>query len=175
MARNIVANGLCKAGKGIFDLLSRWEEKGVLPSLSRFLKISLLGLLVTAIASCCKGGIPPLVTCYKPAVVYPQVIEMHLSPNPTNGAEKVKVTAKAELIDTKLDSTAYIISARCTLDTFDVKMNASDGAFDETAEELEAEVPLQLKPCTTLVHVFVESNVGSIGSDAEYLYVTSKD
>jgi len=174
MARRIIANSLSTFGSSLFSILSRCEEKGLLPGLSRILKTSILGLTVSAIASCCKI-IPPLVTCYKPAVVHPRISELEISPNPTNGAEKVKISAKATLIDLELDSTAYISSARCTLDTLSVEMKPVDGAFDEVDEELEVELTLPLKPCTTLVHVFVESNIETVGSETEYLYITSED
>ncbi|MBN2380651.1 hypothetical protein JXM67_12695 [candidate division WOR-3 bacterium] len=176
MARKIISNGLGKVGNGIFSFLSRCEDKGILPKLAAALKVWLLGILVTAIASCSKGGIPPLVMCYEPVAVYPEVTELEVSPNPTNGAEKISVKAKATLKDLYVDSTTYITSARCYTDKDTVLMQAVDGAFDETSELLEAELPVSgLEPGTTSVQITVDCSWGSIGYDLTDLIVTDKE
>jgi len=134
-------------------------------------------VLVTVIAACGKKvNEEPLVMCYRVAAVPDAVAsDIVISPNPTNGADSVTVTARARVADTGLDSN-FVSSAQCwignnELNLFD--MVPADSAFDDTLEILRATLSVEgLEPGTTWVGIRLETSLSGWGRDSDYLIIT---
>lgn len=137
--KGVVARFLERVGGGLFSLLSGFEERGIVPAASRRLKLSLLGLLTAAIGAL-SAETANVKTCYI-AVRMPEVkiSDISVSPNPTQGADSVKVRATAKVLDPTIENN-YIRNAWLSRqhDTLKIPMNAVDGKLNDTLEVLEA-------------------------------------
>ncbi len=126
-------------GGGLFSLLSRFEERGIVPSASRWLKLSLLGFLTAAIGAL-SAEVETIKTCYV-AMRMPEVkiSDVSITPNPTRGADSVKVKVTAKVLDPTLENN-YIRNAWLSRqrDTLRIPMKAVDGKLNDTLEVLEA-------------------------------------
>lgn len=140
MTRGFSERLLSKTAGSLFGFFSRCEDKGVLPRVAQWLKLSLLGFAVALIAACGrKPAIEPVITCYEPVAIYPRITELEVKPNPTAGAEEVTVMAKVEMVNSDVRKDT-IASGMCIFEGDTVEMAASDGKFDESEEELVARI-----------------------------------
>ncbi|MBN2380649.1 hypothetical protein JXM67_12685 [candidate division WOR-3 bacterium] len=158
--RNLIARMLGRFGDSIFSTLSRWEERGRSPGLTRFLKLSLLGTLVTLITSVSAQGIEPEVTCYRVAFV-PDIVlsDVSIEPNPTEGADTVTVKGTA-----RMESVGYHITGgnvRLIQDTTNKVLCPSDGEFSDTIENFSARLYVGgIEAGTTWVWIQIDPNIG---------------
>jgi hypothetical protein len=175
MMKKLLPRILRRAGSTLFGFLSGCEENGVLPKVSRWLKLTLTGAGLLLLASCAKKKPfdDGLVTCYEPVAVYPRVSDVLIKPNPTRGADSVTVTAKVHMENANtLDE---IASAKCIIadDTFE--MRAKDGAFDDFDEELVARINVRgIKDDSIEITVKVDSKSYGWGVGSTILRITDK-
>ena len=176
MTQRFPAKLLTRLGFVLFGFLSMCEEKKLLPKTARWLKLSLLGLGVTLLAACVKK--PDIdqtrVTCYEPVAVYPQVTELLIKPNPTNGADSVTVTAKAQVVNASgLDQ--IITSAQCIVEGDTTAMKAQDGAFDDSYEDLISWIYISgFKNDSVEVKVKANSNYSGWDEQSTFIKITDK-
>lgn len=179
MVRKFIANSLSKAGSGIFSLLSRWEEKGVLPKTARWVKLTALGALAVAITAFCrKVETEPRVMCYRAAPVPDVVIsDITITPNPTGGADSVTVRGTAKIQEMDIDNN-YISAAQLWIggDTIPYDMQAVDGKFADTLEVLIGSLPVgDLAASTTWVDISITTSLNGLGCQGSPLVVTDND
>ncbi|MBN2380653.1 hypothetical protein JXM67_12705 [candidate division WOR-3 bacterium] len=179
-ARNKLANLLARTGSLIFKALSRFEDRGFLKGASHFLKLSLLGGLITLIGAISAQEPEEFATCYEIAIVPDVYItEIEADPNPTDGADSVTVRAKATVRDALTEGN-IVTEAFCKTYVDSSAMIALDGAFDELDEFIEGRLSLEgLAPGTTWVWLAATASKGVEGVfapvyEAFTLHVTEK-
>lgn len=174
MARTRMADWLGRTGNRILRFLSNWEEGGKFKKTARWLKLGVLGVFVTLIAACGPKKPGPMVTCYEPVATFPQITELQVKPNPTNGSDKIKVTSLATIINADIEVGA-ISDAVCFLGKDTVKMTRLVGGLNDTLEIFTGELTIEgMKPGTTWVGVKVTSNQGIADEDRVELYITEE-
>lgn len=160
--RSALTSFLSRLGGRAFGFLTGCEERRLLPDISRWMKVSILGLLVTAIGWLSARSVPyPGPMCYAPPVFWNALIsDVSISPNPTAGADSVTVRARAAS-GSPLAKDAYIKSASLNLanDTNLVQMRAADGAFSDSVETIEGRLYVgSLEPESTWVQLTVTTS-----------------
>jgi hypothetical protein len=162
--RSRFAGFLGKIGSNILKFLSKLEERNTLNPLIRWLKLGFLGVLITLISACVRKP-SPVITCYKPALMLPVVTDVSIMPNPTQGADSVKVRATAKVFNTAIEGN-YITAASVSLgEGLDpTPLRAVDGSFSDTLEILEGYLDVsEIAPGTTWVYLNVASvNEGTV-------------
>lgn len=161
-ARGRLADWLSWMGNRIFGFLSGCEEKGVMPRVSRGLKLSLLGGILSLIACVSpqfnRGNSDFPTTCYI-ADVRPKasIRDFSLHPDPTGGSDTITVSVTAHS-----QTYAPIAIAFCSVGDSVKIMRALDGQVDERIEELEASFYVgDLAPCTAQASVIVITDDGA--------------
>jgi hypothetical protein len=174
-ARGWMVKTLERAGSSAFRLLSGLEDRIRPTSIVNWLKLGLLGLLITLISACGKKP-EQVITCYKPVMTTPTVSDVVLSPNPTRGADSVKVRATAKVFRPNLKGN-HITSAYLNLgdDENYIPLKAADGEFSDTLEVVEGYFDVsELEPCSTWIYLNVNSSKDSQGMFYYQLIVTDK-
>ncbi|NLI97213.1 hypothetical protein GX441_00955 [bacterium] len=175
-AKYIIFETLRKAGFSLFDFYSRCEERGILPKLARWMKLSFLSALVSGLGlfgaagstACCP------VTCYEP--VPPPIHNIEITPNPTGGADSVIVKARATLIPASKDN--YVKSAECFITGKDassdvIQMQPADSSFDGSYEEISAKLDItDIDTGSAKVHVRISTNKNKIIEDSTDIRIT---
>lgn len=179
MALNTLASFLPRLGEKAFRFLTGCEERRLLPGISRWMKVSILGLLVTAIGWLSARSVPyPGPMCYAPPLFWNVVItEDSIFPNPTAGADSVTVRAMAAS-GSPLAKDAYIKSASLNLanDTNIVQMRALDGAFSDSVETIEGRLYVGgLEPESTWIQLTVTTSNEGIETRWFQLIVSEPD
>lgn len=97
-ARGFLGCIFTKIGGSLFGILSGLEERCILPGAARWLKLSILGLLVTLVSASSIKADDDIIMCYVP-IEEPHLIISDVSavPNPTAGNDTVIVKATAKL------------------------------------------------------------------------------
>ncbi|MBN2380647.1 hypothetical protein JXM67_12675 [candidate division WOR-3 bacterium] len=155
---------LGKLGSSILGLLSNLEERNTFNPLIRWLKLGLLGLLVTVISACARRPYP-VITCYKPVMTLPAVSDVTFSPNPTDGADSVNVRATAKVFNTALEGNRITAASASPAEGLEpTPLHAADGSFSDTLEILEGYLDVsEIPPGTTWVNLNVASlNEGTV-------------
>ncbi len=185
MRKSLIAV-LRNAGNLVFNALSRCQDTPIFSKTARFLKVSLLGLVVALIASCGKKARPgpggdgdgPVHTCYMMRRMDPEISVVQASPNPTRGVHTVKITGTARVLEPGLEnnyvSDAWLVMA---IDTSrKIRMYPVDGRFSDTVEMIEARISVAgLKPGTTFVYVHAATSKGEEALVSLPLFITEKD
>jgi len=163
-------------GTRLFCVLSDCEDKGVLPGIARWAKISLLGVFIALTASMASESSSDVVDCYviveMPTV---SILAAKAEPNPTAGADSVTVSAQAEVIPHVSPEGTVITGADITIDSDTTRspMIAVDGTLDESLEKLKARIPVtHLEPGTTWVYVNIETSQNVRESEGIRLVIT---
>jgi hypothetical protein len=165
--RSWLAGGLRRLGNRLFRYFS---DRNGARGLNRWLKLTVLGLVLSAV-TCASAGKKPdasanIKTCYMP-IYEPDIMlsDLQVSPNPSAGADSVKVQAKASLVNTSSNtiiSEAYMTASG---DTARIAMDAADGKFSTFEEIIEGYIDVsEMEPCTAWVYVVASSADGQIGS-----------
>jgi len=142
-ARNRIANLISSAGSGLFKAISRLEERGNLKGTFRFLKLAILGGLITLIGVISAQEQDEIIMCYEIAIVPDVYItEIEVDPNPTNGADSITVRAKAQVRDS-LAIENIVTEAYCETYVDSTTMTALDGEFDEPTEYIEGRLSVE--------------------------------
>jgi hypothetical protein len=184
MRKSLIAV-LRNAGDLVFNALSRCQDTPFLSKTARFLKVSLLGLVVALIASCGKKARPgpggdggPITTCYMVRRMDPEISVVQASPNPTRGAHSIKITGTARVLEPGLDnnyvSDAWLVMATDTARK--IRMYPVDGRFSDTVEMIEARISVAgLKPGTTFVYVHAATSKGEESLVSLPLFITEEE
>lgn len=176
--RGWLADRLSRMGNRIFRLLSGCEEKGIFPRASNWLKLGVLGLVVSIVGSLSATEPIIKVMCYD-MVRIPDayVTELSVKPNPTNGADSVTVRAHAAVSEENPEETIITRAAvQFNNDTLFVSMQAEDGEFDEAEEKLVARVSVEaLEPGTTWVNVTAVTSEDGMEAQGIRLIVNEPD
>ncbi|MBD3286142.1 hypothetical protein GF359_06485, partial [candidate division WOR-3 bacterium] len=93
-ARSKLANHLSRWSKDLFNWLTKHEDHS---EFVRRIKLPLLGFFIILIGWVSTGAICIGDMCYAPIMTQPDVHSAYVSPNPTEGADSVTVTATAEI------------------------------------------------------------------------------
>lgn len=170
------SNTLTRIGNALLGLFARWEERGFMPRAAHWLKLVFLGTVVTAITAFCKKAVQePMVMCYRVAPVPDvNITEIEITPNPTQGADSVRVKAIASVVEPELDS-VFITGARLWLssDTTPYLMLPGDGEWNDTLEALIIKLDIShLPPGTTWVNIHGETSLRGWGSNGTALVVS---
>ncbi len=159
--RGFLADFLAKIGGSIFGVLSRFEEALILPRIARWLKLSLLGFFVALVGALSLEAKEDVIMCYKPMPMPAvNISDVLVRPNPTNGADSVKVTATARIPPHDI-GTSYIMGAALSLgnDTLQYPMLAIDGRFSDTLETIEGSLYVGgLAPETTWINISINTS-----------------
>ncbi|MBN2380648.1 hypothetical protein JXM67_12680 [candidate division WOR-3 bacterium] len=176
--RNRFAEDLGKLGNKLLGFLSKMENQGLMPGVTSWLKVTILGLIVSSVTALSLHAQEPKVLCYI-AIPIPEaeISELTASPNPAAGADTVVVKAKASVVDPDLDSN-FISSAylQFAADTISIPAWTSDGAFDEAEEDIEARVYIgDMEACTTWVYLYVNTSRHGWAEQCVQLIITEPD
>ncbi|NLI97215.1 hypothetical protein GX441_00965 [bacterium] len=157
--RYIFFESLRRIGTSLFDFFSRCEERGVLPRAARWIKMSALSAIVAGLGTVSAASL--LSCCYLPGTPLPRIENASVTPNPTEGADTVKISARATIHYSSQD----IIVAKAVFvfqdDTTD--MQAVDGNFDSQDEEIEAKLYVGDQGSDT-----VKINISAANNDDEW-------
>lgn len=182
-AKGLLAHIFSRIGGFLFAMLSGLEEQSILPGAARWLKLSVLGLLVALLSAPALKADDDIIMCYVP------IEEPHLSisdvsatPNPTAGKDTVTVKATARLEplyscagDTAI-SEAFMQLTGVTGDSSTYPMEAVDGKFGDTLETLEGRLYVgNRKPETTWIYIVVKTNTGNAESAWSRLIITAPE
>lgn len=177
-ARNKLADFLSRLGSKIFTALTRWEDNGIVPRTSHWLKPGILGFLVVLIGSLTAQPEEYHVMCYDMAVLpNAYVTEISADPNPTAGADSVTVRARATVSEELIEG-SYISGANIQIDsdTTFIPMLAADGKFDGTDEKLEGRISVAgLEPGIIWVYVSATTSQGGVETQGVQLVITEPD
>lgn len=170
-----LGNFLSRVGEGLFKAISTLQERGTLPGFTAWLKLTVLGVLVAVISVFAKKETEPMVTCYKPAPVWPAINEIAAVPNPTRGADTVAVAVEASVFNGSVYG-RYISNIQYALGADTVDMIPSDGSFGDTLETAEARLPVSaLDSDTNRIVVIVSDSNGWVIQDSVDVIVTAQD
>jgi hypothetical protein len=143
----------------LFKHLSMLEDKNILPRITKWVKLSVLGFFVMLTSALSLEAKDDIIMCYKPIPMPPVTIsDLQIKPNPTNGADSVVVTAAAMISFLYYEDDAQIARAWMQLgrDTMLYQMRAVDGSFGDTFELLEGRLFVgNLEPETTWIDIGV--------------------
>ncbi len=176
--RGFLARLFTKMGGSMFGVLSRFEEALILPRTARWLKLSLLGFFVALVGALSLKAEEGVIMCYEPAL--PSAVEISnicINPNPTRGADSVKVTATAKIPEYDI-GTSYIMDAsiKLTNDTINYPMKASDGRFSDTLEVIEGSLYVGgIEPETTWVNIKVTTSQGRFERESVRLVISEPE
>jgi hypothetical protein len=176
--RGFLADFFARLGGSVFALLSGLEEKGIFPKASRWTKTFLLGFLVALVGALSLKANDDIILCYvpipDPAV---NVTEIQITPNPTKGADSVKVTATARIPSYDIGS-SYIMGASLNLmsDTVLYPMRALDGRFGDTLECIEGTLFVGgLEPETTWIELSLNTSQRRFHYETLMLVISEPD
>ncbi len=176
-----------KLGGLMFNALSRCQDSAFLSKTARFLKVSLLGLMVALIAACAKKEKPGpgghITTCYMIGPLDPTISEVSATPNPTRGAHMIRIRAKAKVLEPTLEdnyvSDAWLQTQR---DTNRVRMYPVDGRFSDTMEMIEGRINVSgikvlpgLGPETIFVYVHAATSKGKQSLVSLPLFISEEE
>lgn len=164
--RSALITILQRFGERLLGFFSRCEERCFLPSLSRALKVTILGLLVSAVGWLAAKSVPyPGPMCYTPSPYWNVLIsETEIVPNPTRGADSVTVRARAQTGDNPVSAGSHVSAAWMMPygDTVPVYMRAADGKFSDTLETVEGRLYVgDMTPESTWVKLVVLNSAGN--------------
>ncbi|MBN2380657.1 hypothetical protein JXM67_12725 [candidate division WOR-3 bacterium] len=145
MAKVRIANWLGRIGSRLFRFLSRWEDKGVLPRLSCWLRLSIIGVIVVFISGYGKkiekASIDPM--CYMAVPLEEiSISDVRVEYLHSRKEGTIQVRAKAEIKDSSSAHGKAAESAYLTLNGLTVQMKAVDGSFDEAVELIKGNLSL---------------------------------
>lgn len=170
--RNLLADLLGKWGGSLFRFLSNCEERSRFASSARWLKVGVLGVLVSLIATLTIYAREPQIMCYAVAKLPEATIsDVSVSPSPTQGTDSVRVRATARVTEPSLENN-YISSANLQFytDTVPIPMLPLDGEFSDTMEIIEAQLYVgNLEPGTTWVWLNIQTSL--YGSDYQDIQI----
>lgn len=138
--RNMISGLLGRAGNSIFRFLTALEEKGFMPRALKWVKVAALGIIASLVVALSLQAEEAQVTCYIVARLPEAAIsDVIISPDPTKGADSVKVRATAKVLNPEIEDN-YIKEAWLSRqkDTLKIPMKAIDGKLSDTLEVLEA-------------------------------------
>jgi len=146
-----------------------------MPLASRWLKLCVLGGLITAITTLLPQDNFPVDTCYiYVPLPYFEFSEVSVEPNPTDGADAVILMATIELQDTDYDE--EISGARCVVGEDTFEMFAVDTLFDGLTEEIVGRIPVaDLEPDTYWIYLSAVTSMDWEEEHAIELLVTEYD
>ncbi|MBN2380646.1 hypothetical protein JXM67_12670 [candidate division WOR-3 bacterium] len=172
-ARGWMVKNLERAGSSAFRLLSGFEGRKRLFPVISWLKLGLLGLILTLISACSRK--PESVrTCYIPVKATTTISNVSISPNPTQGADSVKIDATARVFRPEIEGN-HITGATVSLDDMEIPLEPLDGKYSNPFEELQAYLDVSgLKPGTTLVYLNANSSDDAPGMSYHYLIITDE-
>lgn len=184
-AHGLLADWLSGTGNRIFRFLSKCEESVPFSKTARFVKVSLLGLMVALIAACAKKGKPdgergPVTSCYAVGRMDPVISEVSATPNPTRGAWTIRIKATAKVLEPTLENN-YISDAWLQIggDTSRLRMYPVDGRFSDTLEMLEGRINVAgvtgVEPGTTFVYVHAATSKGEQSLISLPLVISKKE
>lgn len=165
-AKGRIANWLGRLGSGIFSVLTRCEENGIMPRATLWLKVGVLGVIASLVISLSSNAQTlqdaQIKMCYAPAPMPELTItETRVSPSPTNGADSVTVKATARVTYPEFDSN-FISAAYLQFysDTTVIPMTAVDGVFSDTFETFGCRLYVgDFEPGTTWVYLSVNTSL----------------
>lgn len=177
--RNKAGSFFSRFGDLVFRVLSRFEDEGFLPRATRWLKLSLLGILIAIPGALSLDAKDNIILCYTPAVPPPvNISDIYVSPNPTKGTDTVTVRAIAGIDRSYHNNNPIITGARMRpgTDTLYYPMRAVDGKFDDTLETVEGRLYVgDIEPKTILIYVEVTTSGNMLDAEAVSVIVSEPD
>ncbi len=180
MTKGLLARISSRIGGSLFGILSGLEERGILRRPARWLKLSVLGLLVTLLGAPALKADDDIIMCYVPIEEpHLSIFDVSATPNPTAGKDTVTVKATAKLESAYYCSGDTAVSEaimQLTGDTLLYPMKAVDGKFGDTLETVEGRLYVgDHKPETTWIYIVVRTNSGNAESTWRQLIITAPE
>lgn len=159
--KGFIADLSAKLGAAVFRLLSTCEDRNILPRAAKWVKLTVLGFFVTIVGALSLEAKEDVILCYKPMLMpVVGVSDVLITPNPTQGADSVTVTALARVSPTAPEGTVITdASARVARDSVRVPMIPADSLFGDTLETLSCRLYVGgLASESTYVDIYVASS-----------------